>query len=130
MGDQPDDENVGPDAENVGPDAENGVDGALPEPPILPEEGPEPIASTRASRAWVRVLPALIVLAILLVFIFQNRKDVKISFFGWSGMLPLAVALLASAALGMLVLLALGSVRMLQLRRQVHRRKKAKHDRA
>jgi uncharacterized integral membrane protein len=76
------------------------------------------------------VLPALIVLAILLVFIFQNRKDVKISFFGWSGMLPLAVALLASAALGMLVLLALGSVRMLQLRRQVRRKKKAAHDRA
>ena len=119
-----------PDEENLGPDAENGVDGALPEPPILPEEQPEPIASTRASRAWVRVLPALIVLAILLVFVFQNRKDVKISFFGWSGMLPLAVALLASAALGMLVLLALGSVRMLQLRRQVRRKKKAAHDRA
>jgi uncharacterized integral membrane protein len=119
-----------PDEENVGPDAENEVDGALPEPPILPVEQPEPIASTRASRAWVRVLPALIVLAILLVFVFQNRKDVKISFFGWSGMLPLAVALLASAALGMLVLLALGSVRMLQLRRQVRRKKKAAHDRA
>jgi uncharacterized integral membrane protein len=119
-----------PDEENVGPDGENGVDGALPEPPILPVEQPEPIASTRASRAWVRVLPALIVLAILLVFVFQNRKDVKISFFGWSGMLPLAVALLASAALGMLVLLALGSVRMLQLRRQVRRKKKAAHDRA
>ena len=119
-----------PDEENVGPDGEKGVDGALPEPPILPVEQPEPIASTRASRAWVRVLPALIVLAILLVFVFQNRKDVKISFFGWSGMLPLAVALLASAALGMLVLLALGSVRMLQLRRQVRRKKKAAHDRA
>ena len=119
-----------PDEENLGPDAEDGVDGALPEPPILTEERPEPIDSTRASRAWVRVLPALIVLAILLVFVFQNRKDVKISFFGWSGMLPLAVALLASAALGMLVLLALGSVRMLQLRRQVRRKKKAAHDRA
>ena len=119
-----------PDEENVGPDGENGVDGALPEPPILPVEQPESIASTRASRAWVRVLPALIVLAILLVFVFQNRKDVKISFFGWSGMLPLAVALLASAALGMLVLLTLGSVRMLQLRRQVRRKKKVAHDRA
>jgi uncharacterized integral membrane protein len=119
-----------PDEENLGPDAEDGVDGALPEPPILTEERPEPIDSTRASRAWVRVLPALTVLAILLVFVFQNRKDVKISFFGWSGMLPLAVALLASAALGMLVLLALGSVRMLQLRRQVRRKKKAAHDRA
>ena len=119
-----------PNEETVGPDAENGLDGALPEPPILPVEQPEPIASTRASRAWVRVLPALIVLAILLIFVFQNRKDVKISFFGWSGMLPLAVALLASAALGMLVLLALGSVRMLQLRRQVRRKKKAAHDRA
>jgi uncharacterized integral membrane protein len=122
VGDQPNDEE---EVSNAG----DGVD-SLPEPPILPDERDEPIPSTRASRAWVRVLPALIVLVILLIFIFQNRQDVRISFFGWSGMLPLAVALLASAALGMLVLLILGSVRMLQLRRQVRRRKKAERERA
>lgn len=118
MGSQPEDEGAVPGVENT-------TDGTLPAPPEVQVEQPEPIPSTRASRAWIRVLPALIVLAILLVFIFQNGKDVKISFLGWSGTLPLSLALLASAALGMLVLLALGSVRMLQLRRQVRRKKKS-----
>ena len=118
-----------PDGEDEVAANEHDVD-QLPAPPTPPDEGPEPIPSTRASRAWVRVLPALIVLAILLIFIFQNRQDVKISFFGWSGSLPLAIALLASAALGVLVLLILGSVRMLQLRREVRRRKKAERQRS
>jgi uncharacterized integral membrane protein len=80
----------------------------------------EGIASTRASRAWTRVLPGLVVLAVILVFVFQNHKDVKVSFFTLSGTLPLSVALLGTAALGALVMLALGSVRILQLRRQLH----------
>ena len=84
----------------------------------------EAIASTRASRAWIRVLPALVVLAIILVFVFQNRQNVKISFFAWSGSTPLAIGLLGAAALGALLVLALGSVRIIQLRRQVRRQKR------
>jgi uncharacterized integral membrane protein len=122
MGSQPDDVNAVPDVEDA-------TGATLPAPPEVLDNRPEPIPSTRASRAWIRVLPALIVLTILLVFIFQNGKDVKVSFLGWSGTLPLSLALLASAALGMLVLLALGSVRMLQLRRQVRQKRKSARDR-
>jgi uncharacterized integral membrane protein len=92
----------------------------------------EGIGSTRASRAWFRVLPGLVVLAVILVFVFQNRKDVKVSFFNLSGRLPLSVALLGTAALGALVMLALGSVRILQLRRQLRqgaRRRGERHER-
>jgi uncharacterized integral membrane protein len=85
---------------------------------------PPGIASTRTSRTWVKVLPGLVLLAVLLVFVFQNLRSTKVSFFTASGSLPLALALLAAAALGALSLLALGSVRILQLRKTIrmHRR--------
>ncbi|HET9058842.1 MAG TPA: lipopolysaccharide assembly protein LapA domain-containing protein [Acidimicrobiales bacterium] len=79
------------------------------------------LASTRASRAWLKVLPALAVLAVILVFVFQNAQNAKVSFVTASGKLPLGLALLGSAALGALFVLALGSIRMVQLRRAVRR---------
>jgi uncharacterized integral membrane protein len=82
---------------------------------------PRRAVSTRASRAWTKVLPALLVLAVILLFIFQNSQSAKVSFATASGKLPLALALLAAAALGALFVLALGSVRILQLRRVIHR---------
>ena len=62
------------------------------------------IPTTRAARTWMRVLPALILLAVTLVFVFQNLRSTKVSFFTASGRLPLALALLA-AALGAVVVL-------------------------
>jgi uncharacterized integral membrane protein len=85
-------------------------------------EAPSKVLSTRTSRTWVAVLPALIVLVVILVFVIQNPKDVKVSLFSFSGMLPLSVALLGAMVLGALLVLALGSVRIVQLRMQVHRK--------
>ena len=78
------------------------------------------IASTRASRAWVGILPTLVLLAIILIFVFQNLGDTKITFVAWSGMVPLALALFVAAALGGLLVLALGSIRIVQLRKVIH----------
>lgn len=86
------------------------------------------ILSTRTSRAWIRLLPALVVLIVILVFVFQNPKDVTVSLFTFSGTLPLSVALLGAVVLGALMTLALGSVRIYQLRRQVHRKSKLSND--
>ena len=83
------------------------------------------IVSTRTSRAWLRLLPVLLVLVIILVFVFQNPKDVKVSLFTLSGTLPLSVALLGAVILGALMALALGSARIFQLRRQFHRKLEA-----
>jgi uncharacterized integral membrane protein len=77
------------------------------------------IPSTRASRSWTRVLPVLILLAAILVFVLQNLRSSKVRFVSLSGTLPLGVALLAAVALGALLVLALGSVRILQLRKLV-----------
>jgi uncharacterized integral membrane protein len=82
----------------------------------------EVILSTRTSRAWMRLLPILVVLVVILVFVFQNPEDVRVSIFTFSGTLPLSVAILGAVILGALLALALGSVRIFQLRRQVHRK--------
>ena len=85
------------------------------------------LASTRAGRAWAKLLPALFLLVILLVFVLQNLHRAKVSFLGLSGTLPLAVALLAAAAIGALFVLAVGSVRIVQLRRVIRRERHARH---
>jgi uncharacterized integral membrane protein len=53
--------------------------------------------------------------------VLQNLRSAKVSFVSLSGTLPLGVALLGAVALGALLVLALGSVRILQLRKLVRR---------
>jgi uncharacterized integral membrane protein len=79
------------------------------------------IPATRAGRAWIRVFPALVLMAVTLTFVLQNLETAKVRFVTFSGRLPLGVALLVAAGLGAVVMLTLGSVRIVQLRRLVHR---------
>jgi len=95
-----------------------------PDRPALSADSPDTtvnprLTSTRASRAWIRLLPAFVLLGMMLVFVLQNLHHTKVSFLGFAGTLPLAVALLAAAALGGLFVLAVGSVRIVQLRRVI-----------
>jgi uncharacterized integral membrane protein len=115
MGNQPGDENEEPVA-----DAQQGEVPA--EAEVQASDSSEVISSTRSSRAWIRLFPLLIVLVVILVFVFQNPKRIKVSIFTLSGTLPLSVALLGAVILGALLTLALGSVRIIQLRRQVRRK--------
>ena len=78
------------------------------------------IESTRASRAWTRILPALLLLAIILVFVFQNLDNTKITFLMFSGTVPVALALIVASALGGLLVLTIGSIRIIQLRKVIH----------
>jgi uncharacterized integral membrane protein len=80
------------------------------------------IVSTRTSRAWIKLLPFLVVLAVILTFVFQNPKNVKVTLFTFSGTLPLSVALLGAVILGTLLAMALGSMRIFQLRRLVRQK--------
>lgn len=77
--------------------------------------------STRAGRTWVKLVPSVLLLAVILVFVFGNLRSTKVSFATASGHLPLALALLAAAALGGLLVFALGSIRIIQLRRVIRR---------
>lgn len=109
---------VSPDGVTRGTDRPEGERNVTQAPAPVAATG---VSSTRAGRAWVKVLPALIVLAVIVLFILQNSQTAKVSFVTASGRLPLAIALLGAAALGALFVLALGSIRILQLRRVIHR---------
>jgi Lipopolysaccharide assembly protein A domain len=52
----------------------------------------------------------------LLVFILENGHTVAVSFFGADGHLPLGVALLLAAVLGVLLVAIRGTARIVQLR--------------
>jgi uncharacterized integral membrane protein len=90
-------------------------------PAVVPKEP----RSTRVSRLWNGLVPALVLLAFILVFIFQNLHKTRVSFLVFSGTLPLALALLAAAAFGGLFVLTLGSIRMVQLRKVIRRSQKS-----
>jgi uncharacterized integral membrane protein len=60
-------------------------------------------------------------LLVVLVFILQNLKSVRVSFFWVHWRIPLAIDLLLAAILGGLIVFTAGSVRILQLRRLVRR---------
>lgn len=78
-----------------------------------------PVTATRAGRAWVAIILGIVLLAVLLVFIFQNLHETTIHFFTVTGSLPVALALLFAAIAGAVVVLLVGSVRIVQLRRHV-----------
>ena len=81
---------------------------------------------TRAGTAWVLACVAAVALLALIVFITQNVHAVEVSFLGWHGQFPLAVALLAAALIGSVLTLILGSTRILQLRRTALRSRRAR----
>jgi uncharacterized integral membrane protein len=73
-----------------------------------PSEAPAPmqppaqqaVKRTRISALWVVLALFAVVLLLLLVFILENSQRVDVSYFGAHGQLPLGVALLLAAALG------------------------------
>lgn len=94
---------------------------------LLPGGGAAPghprrIPLTRASATWVAVFGAMVALVIVLVFILENLRSVKVTFFGAHWRVPLGVDLLLAAVLGGLLVVLVGTVRILQLRREARRR--------
>ncbi len=72
---------------------------------------------TRTSAAWTAVVVLVASLVLVVVFILQNLQSVSVSFLVFHGQLPLGVALLVSATLGGVIVVAAGAARVLQLRR-------------
>lgn len=90
-------------------------------PPPPPPPSAPPVKATRAGRVWVAIILSLVLLAVLLVFIFQNLHQTTIHFFSLTGSLSVALALLIAACGGAVIVLAVGSIRIIQLRRGVRR---------
>lgn len=77
----------------------------------------------RSSAAWARIVVAAVALVVLLVFILQNTKSVRISFFTLNGTMPLGVALLLAAVGGVLIAGVAASLRIWQTRHRANKNK-------
>ncbi|MEU4393754.1 hypothetical protein [Kribbella sp. NPDC023855] len=78
---------------------------------------------TRAGAAWVGICAGAVLGVFLIIFIFQNTRKVTVSFLWMDGSVPLALALLVTALTVGLVTMAIGTVRLAQLRRLVRYRR-------
>ena len=74
------------------------------------------VRRSRIGGVWVASVMFAVVLLLLLIFILENGQRVDIGFFGAHGHLPLGVALLLAAVLGVLLVVIPGTGRILQLR--------------
>jgi lipopolysaccharide assembly protein A len=83
------------------------------------------VKRTRVSGVWVASGSFAVVLLLLLIFILENSRGVDVAFFGAHGHLPLGVALLLAAVLGVLMVVIPGTARIIQLRRTARRHRSA-----
>jgi len=92
---------------------------AAPEQPP-PRNAPK---RSRISSLWVAFALFAVVLVLLLVFILENSQSVDISFFGAHGHLPLGVALLLAAVLGIVLVVIAWFARGVRVRAAAHRKR-------
>lgn len=79
------------------------------------------VRRTRIGGAWIAAILFTLVLLLLLIFILENSESVGIAYFGAHGHLPLGVALLLAAVLGILLVVVPGTGRIIQLRLTAYR---------
>lgn len=75
------------------------------------------IGFTRAGALWSSLIGGFLILILLLIFITQNTEPTRFTFLGWHWNLPLGVAILLAAVVGGLITVAVGTARIIQLRR-------------
>jgi uncharacterized integral membrane protein len=96
-----------------------------PKPSQPPKGGAKPaepaIGFTRAGALWTALIAGFLILILLLIFIAQNTASTPFQFLGWHWTLPLGVAILLAAVVGGLITVAVGTARILQLRRAAKR---------
>lgn len=105
-----------------------------PPPEVTPEVAVPPAAAakqesavkfTRAAALWSALITGFVILIVLLVFIMQNTDSTTINFFGWEWNLPVGVAILLAAVCGGLLTVAVGTARIVQLRRAARKNLKS-----
>src|SRR3984885_1615326 len=82
------------------------------------------VKRTRMGGLWLASGSFAVVLLLLLIFILENGKSVDVAYFGAHGHLPLGVALLLAAVLGILMVVIPGTARIVQLRLTARRHRR------
>ena len=93
------------------------------DPQLRADTAEDPLRGSRTSGVWVAMVASAVLLLLLVVFLAQNTREVRLTFLWWCGTTALSVALLLAAAIGILLTAMVGTLRILQLRRRV------RHDR-
>ena len=88
------------------------------------------VKRTRIGGVWFAAASFAVILLLLLIFILENSHRVDVAFFGAHGHLPLGVALLLAAVLGILMVVIPGTARIIQLRITARRHRRADARRA
>ena len=88
-----------------------------------PAAGRGHVPKTRTGAAWVGVCLAALIAIALIVFLAQNTRRVHVSFLWMDATTPLALALLIAAVAAALLMLVIGTARILQLRKSVHQQR-------
>jgi uncharacterized integral membrane protein len=83
-------------------------------PPI---EAGNRVPRTRTGAAWFGICAAALLSVVLIVFMLQNTRSVRVDFLWMDGSLPLALALLIAGVGAALLTMAVGAARITQLRR-------------
>lgn len=78
---------------------------------------PAGMRRTRMGGLWVLLAAGAVILILLLVFILQNSQRVQVHVLGAHLTAPLGVLLLLAAALGLLLVVVPGGLRIIQLKR-------------
>src|ERR1700761_5694829 len=99
-----------------------------PTPPVGPASGEQAVKFTRAAALWSALITGFLTLILLLIFIAQNTASTPFQFLGWHWSLPLGVAILFAAVVGGLLTVAVGTARIIQLRRAAKRHFAAAND--
>ncbi len=114
-------------ASGVSPPTEDPATAAVPDhgagSPVTPPPSPR---STAPARLWVSLALATVLLTLLIIFVAENSRSVTVSFLGVHGHISLALALLIAAVVGVAVTLLAGTARIVQLRREVRRTRRAR----
>ena len=89
--------------------------------PVVPPKrratsSPRALATTRAAAAWLATAVALVLLVLVIILIMQNQNVVMLHYLGFTGSLPLGMALFIAAVAGAVVVAVVGVVRLTQLR--------------
>ncbi|MGN9911734.1 lipopolysaccharide assembly protein LapA domain-containing protein [Phytohabitans sp. LJ34] len=81
------------------------------------------VPRTRTSAAWFGICAAALLFVVLIVFMLQNTRSVRVDFLWMDGSLPLALALLMAAVGAALLTMVVGAARITQLRRRLSRQR-------
>lgn len=95
------------------------------QPAQQPAQLPQHVVKrTRMGGLWLASGSFAVVLLLLLIFILENSKSVDVAYFGAHGHVPLGVALLLAAVLGILMVVIPGTARIVQLRMTARRHRR------